>query len=96
MADAQLKTIEMPAVADTGVVDNMRDEMLDALNAGSLEIELSNVERVSTSALFMLLSAGEAARQHNYELRLSAPSEHFSSAVSTLGLEDAFDPFMKG
>ena len=96
MADAQLKSIELPAIADIGAVDELRDEMLDALNAGNLEINLEKVERVSTNALFMLLSAAQTARTHNFELLLSSPSEHFTNALKVLGLEGAFAPLMKG
>jgi len=96
MADMQTKQIELPAIADIGAVDELREEMLEALNAGNLEINLAKVERVSTNALFMLLSAAKTASNHNYQLLLSAPSEHFSSALETLGLESAFAPLMKG
>jgi len=96
VADTQATKIELPAIADIGAVDELRDEMIDALNSGDLEINLEKVERVSTNALFMLLSAAETAKSHNYKLQLSAPNENFSSALSTLGLESAFAPLMKG
>ena len=96
MAETQMKSIELPAIADIGAVDVLRDEMLDALNVGNLEINLGKVERVSTNALFMLLSAAQTARNHNLVLHLSNPSEHFSNALTVLGLEGAFAPLMKG
>ena len=96
MSDTQSKQIDLPAIADIGAVDELRDEMLEALNAGDLEINLAHVERVSTNALFMLLSAAQTAKNHNYQLMLSAPSEHLYSALETLGLESAFAPLMKG
>lgn len=96
MADAQTKSIELPAIADIGAVDLLREEMVDALNVGNLEISLEKVERVSTNALFMLLSAAQTARTHNFELQLTTPSEHFSNALKVLGLEGAFAPLMKG
>lgn len=96
MADVQTKLIELPAIADIGAVDELREEMIDALDVGNLEINLAKVERVSTNALFMLLSAAQTARSHNFELKLSSPSEHFSNALQVLGLESAFEPLLKG
>ncbi len=96
MADTQIKQMKLPAVADIGAVDELRDEMVDALNNGDLEVSLEMVERVSTNALFMLLSAAQTAKNHNYKLLLSAPSEHFTNALETLGLDSAFAPLMKG
>ncbi|MGJ8529932.1 STAS domain-containing protein [Maritalea sp.] len=96
MADTQLNQIKLPAIADIGAVDELRDEMLEALNNGDLEVNLEMVERVSTNALFMLLSAAQTAKNHNFKFLLSAPSEHFSNALETLGLDSAFAPLMKG
>ncbi len=86
----------MPAIVDLDALDPIRDELVDALDSGSVKVKGAAVDRVATNALFMLLSAAETARRNNFTFTVSEPSEAFRAAVSRLGLGDQFAGIMEG
>jgi anti-anti-sigma regulatory factor len=96
MAQARSKTIALPAIVDLDALDPIRDELVDALEAGEVTVKCASVERVATNALFMLLSAAETARRSNYAFQVVEPSEAFRAAVSRLGLGGRFAGIMEG
>ena len=69
MAETDSKIVELPAVVDLDALDGVRDRLLEAIDAGPVTVSAAAVERVSTNALFMLLSAAETARRNDYSLR---------------------------
>ena len=90
------KSIALPAVIDLDSIDSIRDGLLDAIEEGSITIAGSAVERVSTNALFMLMSAAETARRNYFEFAIEQPSAALTSAIERLGLDAQFSGMMRG
>ena len=96
MPDGRSKAIALPAVVDLDALDQVRDRLLDALESGPATVSGAAVERVSTNALLMLLSAAETARRNAYSLALSEVSAPMLAAIERLGLAPKFAGLMKG
>lgn len=96
MAEAESKMVELPAVVDLDALDGVRDRLLEALDLGGVTVSAAAVERVSTNALFMLLSAAETARRNDYPFALTAISASLGAAVERLGLTQHFAAMTKG
>ena len=90
------KSIALPAVIDLDSLDGIRDGLLDAVEEGSVTISGSAVERVSTNALFMLMSAAETARRNRFEFAIEQPSAALTGAIERLGLDAQFSGMMRG
>ena len=84
MAESSSRTIALPAIVDLDALDPIRDELVDAVEAGEVKVACSGTERIATNALFLLLSAAETARRNNFGFTVTAPSEAFRAAVSRL------------
>jgi anti-anti-sigma regulatory factor len=89
-------SIALPAVIDLDSLDGIRDGLLDAIETGPVTIAASDVERVSTNALFMLISAAETARRNHFEFAIEKPSAAMTSAIERLGLGAQFSEMMRG
>jgi anti-anti-sigma regulatory factor len=96
MAQGSSKTIGLPAVVDLDTLDQVRDMLLDAVESGSVEVSGEGVERVSTNALLMLVSAAETARRNSFSFAVTKASEPMLSAIERLGLGPSFAGMMKG
>ena len=96
MAQALSKTVALPAIVDLDALDPIRDLLIDAVEAGPVNVTGTAVERVSTNALFMLMSAAETARRNNFTFAVTEPSEPFRLAVERLGLGTRFAAIMEG
>lgn len=96
MAEGRLSSIALPAVVDLDAVDTVRDQLIEALEAGPVAVSGAGVERVATNALVMLLSAAETARRNGFEFRVADASEPMQSAIARLGFEDAFAAMSRG
>ncbi|MBU1335257.1 MAG: STAS domain-containing protein [Devosia sp.] len=96
MVSKAKKPIALPAIIDLDSLDGIRDGLIDAIEEGSVTVTASAVERVSTNALFMLISAAEAARRNHYEFAIEQPSVALTSAIERLGLDAQFSGMMRG
>jgi anti-anti-sigma regulatory factor len=96
MAETDSKIVDLPPVVDLDALDGVRDRLLDAIEAGSVTVSASAVQRVSTNALFMLLSAAETARRSNTALTLGSVSPSLAAAIERLGLSPQFAALTKG
>lgn len=96
MAQTRSRTIALPAIVDLDALDPIRDELVDAIDSGTVTIRAAAVDRVATNALFMLLSAAETARRNTYAFTVSEPSEAFLAAISRLGLGSQFAGILEG
>jgi anti-anti-sigma regulatory factor len=90
------KTVALPAVVDLDSLDEVRDGLMDALEVGAVSIDASRVERVSTNALVMLLSAARTAERNSVALTLQGPSAPMLVAIDRLGFSPSFAGMMKG
>ncbi|WP_193334382.1 STAS domain-containing protein [Devosia beringensis] len=90
------KSIALPAVIDLDSLDGIRDGLLDAVEEGPVTLAAGAVERVSTNALFMLMSAAETARRNQFEFAIEQPSAALTSAIERLGLGAQFSGMMRG
>tara|TARA_R110002020_G_scaffold14227_15_gene50517 strand:- start:4996 stop:5286 length:291 start_codon:yes stop_codon:yes gene_type:complete len=90
------KSIVLPAVIDLDSIDGIRDGLLDAIEEGPVTIAADAVERVSTNALFMLMSAAETARRNQFDFAIKQPSAALTGAIERLGLGAQFSGMMRG
>ena len=90
------KIVALPAIVDLDALDFVRDGLIEAVELGSVTVDASQVERVSTNALFMLISAGETAKRNSMGFAISGASAPIKAAIDRLGLEVAFTGLMKG
>ena len=89
------KSIALPAVIDLDAIDGIRDTLSDALEEGPVVVQASAVERVSTNALLLLVSAAETARMHQFGFTIEAPSAAMKTAIERLGLGAQFSGMMR-
>ena len=95
MASKSKHSIALPAIIDLDALDGIRDMLIDVLEEGPVRVSAAGVERVSTNALFMLMSAAETARRNQYEFAIEAPSAAMSAAIDRLGLNAQFSGMIK-
>jgi len=96
MAKTQVQSVALPRIVDLDALDDIRETLLDALHSGPVDVSADAVERVSTNALFMLLSAAETARQAKFSFTISRASDTMAASIEKLGLTPAFAPVLKG
>ncbi|RYE08492.1 MAG: STAS domain-containing protein [Hyphomicrobiales bacterium] len=93
-SDARI--VALPAIVDLDALDNVRDRLIDAVELGGARIDASQVERVATNALFMLISAAETAKRNSFPFEIVGASAPMNAAIERLGLDGAFAGLMKG
>lgn len=76
-------------------LDRIRDQLLDGFERASITVVGAEVERISTNALIMLLSAAETARRNDLEFALANASAPMLAAIERLGLGASFDGLLK-
>jgi anti-anti-sigma regulatory factor len=96
MAEGRSKVIALPAVIDLDALDSVRDKLIDVIESGPVTVTGAAVERVSTNALLMLVSAAETARRNGYSFVLSKASEPMQAAIERLGFAPSFAGLIKG
>lgn len=96
MAQSQAQSVVLPRVVDLDALDEIRETLLGALQAGPVDVDAQAVDRVSTNALFMLLSAAETAKQVNFAFAITTASEVMRASIEKLGLTEHFAPVLKG
>ena len=96
MVSKAKKSVALPAVIDLDSLDSIRDGLIDAVEEGSVSVSASAVERVSTNALFMLISAAETARRNQFEFVVEQPSAALTGAIERLGLGAQFSGMIRG
>ena len=96
MGETDTRIVDLPAVVDLDALDGVRDRLLDAIDAGPVMVSAAAVQRVSTNALFMLLSAAETARRSNTTFTLGSVSASLAAAIERLGLSPHFAALTKG
>jgi len=96
MADEQEQSVALPSIVDLDTLDPIRDQLIEAIDHGSVVVEAAGVERVATNALFMLMSAAETARRNETGFSISEPSEQMVAAIDRLGLGESFTPLLRG
>jgi hypothetical protein len=96
MAEGLSKAIALPAVVDLDALDGVRDQLLEAVDAGPVTVSGAAVERVCTNALLMLISAAETARRNSFAFAVEKASEPMLAAIKRLGLGPHFTGVMRG
>ena len=96
MAKSQVQSVALPRIVDLDALDDIAETLIGALSAGPVDVDASGVERVSTNALFMLLSAAETAKKAKFAFTISGASTSVVAAIEKLGLNPAFEPVLKG
>ncbi len=96
MPKTSRKSVALPTIVDLDALDQIRDELIDAVESGEVVVKAGAVERVATNALFMLLSAAESAKRNRFSFSISEPSAPFRAAIDRLGIGSSFAAIMKG
>lgn len=96
MAEGRSNTVALPAVVDLDALDSVRDRLLDVVDSGPVTVDGSAVERLSTNALMMLVSAAETARRNSFSFAIERPSPQLKAAIDRLGLRPSFAEIMRG
>lgn len=95
MVSKTKKSVVLPAIIDLDALDSMRDGLIDAIEEGPVILKADAVERVSTNALFMLISAADTARKNQFDFTIEQPSAAMTSAIERLGLGAQFSGMMR-
>lgn len=93
-SDARI--VALPAIVDLDALDTVRDRLIDAVELGGASVDASQVERVATNALFMLVSAAETAKRNSFPFEIVGASAPMHAAIERLGLGRAFSGLMRG
>lgn len=96
MVSKATQAIALPAIIDLDALDGIRDGLIDAIEEGPVMVDASAVERVSTNALIMLISAAETARKNQFDFAIRQPSTTLTTAIERLGLGAQFSGMMRG
>lgn len=88
--------VVLPAVVDLDALDGVRDGLIEAMETGAVHVLGAKVERLSTNALLMLISAAETARRNNFGFEIADVSTPMLAAIERLGLAPRFAGMMKG
>ena len=95
MVSKTKKSVALPAIIDLDSLDSIRDSLIDMVEEGPVTVTADAVERVSTNALFMLISAADTARKNQFEFAIEQPSAAMTSAIARLGLDAQFSGMMR-
>ena len=93
---ADSKIVALPAIVDLDALDFVRDGLIEAMELGQVTVDASHVERISTNALFVLISAAETAKRNSLAFTISGASAPIKASIERLGLDGAFSGLMKG
>jgi len=96
MAEGLGNAVTLPAIVDLDVLDTVRDLLLDAVESGPVVADGSAVERISTNALLMLVSAAETARRNSFSFTVDGASEPMRAAIARLGFGEHLASIIKG
>ncbi|MDT3707316.1 MAG: STAS domain-containing protein [Thiobacillus sp.] len=96
MTQSPARTVALPAIVDLDALDSVRDQLIDAVESGPVRVVGGEVERVSTNALLMLISAAESARRSNFAFEVVGPSAPMLAAIERLGLSESFAEIARG
>lgn len=96
MAKEPQNTVALPAVIDLDALDPVRETLIEAVGRGAVTVSAAGVERVSTNALVMLLSAAESARRSDFAFAITGPSAALLAAIERLGFGAQFAPLIEG
>lgn len=96
MAENETTLVALPPVVDLDALDAVRDRLLEAVETGPVTVMAQGVERVSTNALFMLMSAAQTARRNGHGFRIATVSAPLVSAIERLGLGEHFAALTRG
>lgn len=96
MSESSVQEVALPAVVDLDTLDSVRDRMIEAVEHGAVAVRCSDVERVATNGLLMLLCAAETAQRENNDFTITNLSEPMKSAIERLGLASKFSPLDRG
>jgi len=80
----------LPQVLDLTQAQNLRDSMAARLGDGSVLLDASAVERMSTPCAQVLLAAGRAADLAGSRFQIFDASDVFLAALADLGLQVEF------
>lgn len=96
MAETETQSVVLPPIVDLDALDDIRDELLEALVQGAVTVDATKVERVATNAVLMLMSAAETAKRSEFKFEIKEPSAPVMAAVERLGLNEHFAPLLTG
>ncbi|WP_428645138.1 STAS domain-containing protein [Roseibium sp.] len=83
--------VELPVILDLGTVHHLRERLATAIaEQNTVSIDASQVERIGTPAVQVLLAASRALAAEDRPLVIQKASEPFRSAFADLGLSEQY------
>ncbi len=90
-SDAAMGEVKLPSEMDLLSAEGLRDTLLNVLNEDKgLLIDASDVERVSTPCIEVLVAAQKSCAEAGYDFKISNSSQILVEAFSALGLDEYF------
>lgn len=86
--------IALPEIFDLNAADAVRERLIAAIDDGAVSVDGSQVQRIATNSLFLLMSAHKTAKDQGHEFTVSEPSPAILEAVECLGIESEFKEWM--
>lgn len=89
-------TIRLAGAMDFANVAAVHEAMVKASKKGrSLLVDLSDVDRISTSFVQLLLSAEKSLAEADLSIKLRGPGDEIEAAFCRLGLTEQFEEWRK-
>lgn len=86
---AESITYQLEKIADISKAEVLHEKLESYLNDGvNIAIDASQVERIDTSVIQVLLSLFSSMEKQHLQAAIHAPSEPFLKAASMLGVSD--------
>lgn len=86
---AESVTFQLQKFSDISKAEGLQEKLETYFNDGvSVTIDASQVERIDTSAMQVLLALMSAMEKQHLQASISNPSEPFLKAASLLGVSD--------
>lgn len=93
---AEATIVPLPSIFDARTIDVTRDVMVAAFDLGrGVALDASQVERMGTMALHLMMSAARTAEIRGVAFAISGASDLFKSVVAELGMAGHFSQWMR-
>ncbi len=83
------ETFQLPSILDLLAAEGLKDKVVSILDGGeSLVLDASEVSRITTPCVQILIAASTELQANHNDLKLAASSQVFEDAMRDLGFEN--------
>ena len=83
----QVKLIVMPAISGMQAAESLATDIASSLKHKAIDVDIGNVERITTPCIQLLVALGNHAATHGINLTLLKPNNVFTQACQDLGID---------